>query len=355
MDTPFTTPAQLFSRAKWAFSTRRVVRIDAAILFEDVTVARPGDLVLGRVMSIGSHKRIQSTAGRPITLFQDDLVVLACGARYASDQFEGIARLDPDGAAMLAGGGCIGEMRLAHASMRAPTRIKPLGLMTAKDGRVLNLTDYALPATAAPCPGQMPCLGVVGAAMNAGKTTAPASLIHGLTAAGCRVAGIKATGTGAYGDLNAYQDAGAHAVADFTDTGFVSTYQVAPERIIESLERLLAHAEAEGCDVAVVEIADGLLQQETAALLSAPRLRAAVGGWIYACGDAMAAVGGLSILARQGITPTAVTGLVSASPLAAREMEAETGIAPLKRAELMDPVVANALLLAVTPAQALAA
>ena len=45
------------------------------------------------------------------------------------------------------------------------------------------------------------------------------------------VAALKATGTGAFGDFNAYTDAGAGYVADFTDVGMVSTYRQPLSRI----------------------------------------------------------------------------------------------------------------------------
>jgi hypothetical protein len=96
--------------------------------------------------------------------------------------------------------------------------------------------------------------------MNAGKTTAAAALIRGLSAAGIATAGLKATGTGAFGDLHAYADAGAAFVADFTDDGLASTCRqpLVPDR--RGARRPAGHAAAAGCEAAVVEIADGLLQ-----------------------------------------------------------------------------------------------
>lgn len=344
MNAMFHNPELLVRQAKWAFSTRRVCRSDAMSLVTNLDEARPGDLVLGRIESIGSHKRLQLAEGRPSQLYPGDLVVLACGTRYASDQFEGVADLNHAGADMLAGGGCIGTARQRHDAMKPPTRVRPLGLITGDLGRVLNLADYALPVFGTTHRG-LTVIGVVGAAMNAGKTTATAALVHGVAAAGHRTAALKATGTGAFGDVQAYADAGAHCVADFTDCGLVSTYQVGTDELVGVLDHLLRHAAELGCDVAVVEFADGVLQQETAALLSDPRVRDMVDGWAYACGDPLAAIGGLAVLDRFGITPLVLTGLVSASPLAAKEAELETGLIPTPRDTLADPAFANAVLL----------
>ncbi|NIA72424.1 DUF1611 domain-containing protein [Pelagibius litoralis] len=340
LHTPITQ--DLLTRAKWAFSTRRVRRQDALRLNETLGGAVSGDLVLGRVESIGSHKKIQLAEGRASELYVGDLVVLACGARYAPDQFEGLAELDPEGADMLAGGGVLGRMRHRHARMSAPTRVVPLGLLTHASGRVMNLASYALPA--ADRPAAMMVIGVVGASMNSGKTTAVARLAHGLSRAGHQVAAIKATGTGAFGDFNAFSDTGASYVADFTDAGMVSTYRQPLARIEAGLDTLLAHAEREGCEVAVVELADGVFQKETADLLKNPKVRDSFAGVLFAAPDALAAAGGCAALRAMGVEPAVVTGMVSCSPLGAREAEAATGVRVVTRDALSDPAQANALL-----------
>jgi hypothetical protein len=338
--TPITR--ELLSQAKWAFSTRRVLREDAVFLSGDLTPASSGDLVLGRVERIGSHKKIQLAQGRPSELYLGDLVVLACGDRYASDQFEGIAELDPKGADMLAGGGVLGRMRYRHARMSEPTQVVPLGLLADADGKLVSLRGYAL--NPAERPTRMPVICVVGAAMNSGKTTAVASLAYGLSRAGHRIAAIKATGTGAFGDFNAYLDAGARYVADFTDVGMVSTYRQPLARIEAGLDTLLAHAAADGCEVAVVELADGVFQKETADLLNKPHLRESFTGVVFAAPDALAASGGCAALRGIGIEPTALTGMVSCSPLGAREAAVATGLPVITRETLCDPAHATALL-----------
>jgi hypothetical protein len=338
-----TTVSQTFlAQAKWAFSTRRACRADAIALSDELSQAASGDLVLARVERIGSHKRVQLAEGRPSTLYIGDLVVLACGDRYASDQFEGIARLDPEGADLLAGGGVLGQVRQRHARMAPPTRLVPLGLLSDADGKVINLDRYALKPL--PLPRRMTVIAVVGAAMNSGKTTAVASLAHGLGRAGHRVAALKATGTGAFGDFNAYVDAGAHYVADFVDAGMVSTYRQPLARIEAGMDTLIAHAAAAGCSVAVVELADGVFQQETARLLEQPQRRAAFDAVVFAAPDPLAAAGGTAALRGIGIEPAALTGMVSCSPLAIDEAESATGVSVLTRAALCDPAFASALL-----------
>lgn len=337
-------------QTKWAFSARRIPRDLATGLDPDVSTARAGDLVLGRVLTVGQHGRIQLMEGRPATLYPGDLIVLPCGARYAPDQFEGLAEIDPEGCDMLAGGGCLGRMVWRHDRMKAPTRVQPLGLLTDAVGRVLTTADFALPHPARA--SSLPLIVVVGTSMNSGKTTATVALTHGLTRAGFAVAALKGTGTGSFGDVNDYADAGAAYVGDFTDAGMVTTYLEPLERVKAGIEMLLAAAETQGANVAVMEIADGIFQKETAALLADPAFVARMQGCVFACGDAVAAAGGVSVLAGLGLRPLCLTGLLSCSPMASAEAKAMTGVTVVSRAGLIDPAVASGLL---AQAQGLAA
>lgn len=331
--------------AKWAFTTRRVRREDAVCLTTGFAEARPGDLVLARIEHIGSHKRIQLTSGRRSDLYLGDLVVLACGARYAPDQYEGLARIDPAGADMLAGGGVIGQMRAANKRMAGPTRVTPIGLLSDKDRQPLNIADYSLPTLPNPAKSRnLTVIAAVGASMNAGKTTAVASFAHGLERAGYRAAALKVTGTGAYGDYNAYVDAGASYVADFVDVGMASTYLQPVSRIVDGMETLLGHAAENGCDVALVELADGIFQRETSAILEREEFSMEIDGVMFAAPCAASTMGGCAVLRTMKIEPAVVTGMVSRSPLATSEAEAAAGISVTTREALCDPVHAGALL-----------
>jgi len=334
-------PSQAWRRAKRAFSTRRVRWEDAVGLADPMSPVVSGDLVLARVETLGSHKRLQLECGRPSQLYPGDLIVAACADRYAPDQFEGVAELGRRGADLLAGGGIIGRMRHRNARISAPTRVVPLGLMTDAGGEVINIARYGLARRERP--RGLPAVAVVGASMNAGKTTAAASLVHGLSRGGHAVAAIKATGTGACGDFTSYVDAGAQFVADFTDAGMASTYRLALPRIEAGLDSLLCHAAEAGADIAIVELADGLLQRETAALLRAAHVRDAFATFVFAAPDAMAAAGGCAMLRALGIEPAVLTGTLSLSPLGAAEAEAATRLPVTGREALADPAFAGEL------------
>jgi len=322
-------------RAKWAFTTRRVARADVAGIGGTVRHAVSGDLVLGQVTKVGQHKKIQLAEGRFSDAYLGDHVVLTCGDRYAPDQFEAVAELDPDGADLVAGGGIVGRMREAHERMTPPTQIKPLGLLVDRHGETINIARYALPER--PVARDVAVITVVGASMNAGKTTAAASLAHGLHRAGARVAAIKATGTGAFGDFHAFRDAGVPVVADFTDAGMASTYRQPLERIERGFQSLIVHAAEEGAELVVVELADGVFQTETKQLLLGSAVRNRLKGILFAAPDALGAVGGVAILRQMGLEPFAVSGMVSCSPLAIAEAKAVVQVPVASREDLCDP------------------
>lgn len=333
------TLAETLEPAKWTFATRRVDRSRVAGTDTDFAAAKPGDLILAHVDRLGQHSRVQLTSGRPSLIFPGDAVVMACGARYAPDQFEGLAEIDPEGADLLAGGGCIGRMVARNSQIKPATRLVPSARLLDAGGRAVNLAQFALtPRPAAPRP---PVIGVLGTSMNSGKTLATAQLVLGLRRAGFRVGAVKATGTGAFGDFNQYSDSGAHYVGDFTDAGMVTTYLEPLDRIKAGTDTLIAEAGHRGCDIVVMEVADGLLQRETAALIADPWFAQLISGLVFACGDAVAAAGGVAHLARLGLVPDALTGMVSCSPMATAEARAATGLPMLTKEDLGDPAEAT--------------
>ena len=327
------TPA-LCDIAKWAFTTRRVNRDDVRGLSPDFGSARAGDLILCEIAEIGHHKKIQLAERRVSESYPGDLVVLCLGDRYAPDQFLASAVIDDDLIDLVAGGGVAGRVDAAHAFMDEPTRLKPLGLLTGARGQVLNVADYALPGICAN--HDVTVIGVFGASMNSGKTTAASSLAHGLMRAGYAVAGVKATGTGAFGDFNSFEDGGAPAL-DFTDVGMATTFRMPLDRIEAGFDTLVATAAARGAEVVVVEIADGVFQQETRAILRSSHIRDRLDGILFAAPDALSALGGVMVLEQLGLAPFAISGMVSCSPLATAEAAEVTGLPILSREDLWSP------------------
>jgi hypothetical protein len=337
---PQASAFSLIETAKWAFTTRRVRREDARHLCPHLGEAQPGDLVLCDVQSIGQHKQVQLADRRMSQLYPGDLVVLALGDRYAPDQFHATATLDGETVHMVAGGGIVGRVDAAHASMKDPTVVRPLGRLTGAQGRAINLAAYALPAL--PMDHRPTVIGVFGASMNSGKTTATASLAHGLRRAGYATAAIKATGTGAFADYHAFEDAGVAAL-DFTDVGMATTYRMPMARIEAGFATLVATCAAAGAEVIVCEIADGVFQRETRAVLRGSSIRDRMDGILFAAPDALSAYGAVQMLDGLGLSPFAISGLVSVSPLAMAEAAEVTGLPVLTRDDLRSPERIGAL------------
>ncbi|MFD1718588.1 DUF1611 domain-containing protein [Georgenia deserti] len=314
------SPAGL-AHALVAYSASRVDLTRARAVLTD-GVPRFGDLVLAAVTGVGQHARLENQHGRKAPLTEGVQVVAAYGTRYAPDQFEAVVPDDLGPCELVAAGGIAGRVLSQHAQVKDATRIEPIGILLDAGGRRLNTTDGAwFPTT--PHSGVDPVVMLVtGSSMNSGKTTTGAMLCRGLRAAGFQVGAAKVTGTGAGNDMWAFHDNGARPVVDFTHAGYPSTWQVPLEELVRIYEQSVDHLAAAGCDVAVIEVADGIYQPETAALLRHPAVRARHDGILFAATDPLCATAGYGWLREQGFEPLAVTGVLSASVLGTREFTA---------------------------------
>jgi hypothetical protein len=322
---------QQFSDVKWSYVTRRVLPAEAVGLLDLDREPQLGDLVAARVVDVRAHDDLEDTNGRQVRLYRGDTVVGAFGNRYATDYYEGYLPTGPV-AHLLTAGGVIGRVASAHARRGEPTVLEVLGSLTDGSGRPLSLDDFAL---APPLPAR-PELGtfvVVGSSMNAGKTTTAAALAQAWSRAGLRVGAGKVTGSGSGKDRWMYQDAGAAEIVDFLDFGMASTFGYPPERLRATMVGIRDALAGRGASVVVLEIADGLLQEETRAL--AAGLAGFADGVVLAVADALAAVAGVGIMADLGAPVQVVSGLLTASPLASREAAAATGLPVLSPEELI--------------------
>lgn len=324
--------------AKCAFTTRRVEFPQPVGLLRSAMPAA-GDLLLASVVSVGQHTRLESVHGRRMHLYEGDEIVVAFGARYAPDQFEAIVPDDLGPCDLVASGGVAAKVISRHASVRRATRIAPIGLLSDKFGDAVNLSRFALAERAVP--QERPrVVAIAGSSMNAGKTTTASSLIHGLTRAGLKVEAAKLTGTGSGPDVWSMLDAGARTVLDFTDMGHASTAGLGLDVIERSALSLIGHCCTKGADVVVLELADGLFQRETSALLESRAFQSAVDGIVFASGDALGALAGKEWLERRGHRILALSGQLSASPLASREAECALGLRVFTKSALCDAEVA---------------
>ena len=334
--------AKRIAALKTPFSTRRVPRSAFATLLGGDAGPAPGDLVLARIDKIGQHRHLELVSGRRSRLYVGDEIALAYGNRYAPDQFEAEVPADLGKCHMVAAGGIASRVVTRHGKIRAATAIEPLGLLGDRNGRRLNLADFAL-ARPAPVPVAPYCVAVLGTSMNAGKTETAANIIRGLRAAGLRVGAAKVTGTGSGGDLWAMADAGAQTVLDFTDAGLASTYLAAPEQVRAVMHTLLDNLAATDVDAVVFEVADGLFQRETMELVKSADFANAVDAVVFAAGDAMGSAGGVQWLRTLELPVSVAAGVLTNSPLARREAASATGLPVLSLSDLSSSAVAGHL------------
>jgi len=331
-------------RAEWAFTTRRVRGGVCGVVLESTT-PKAGDLLLARVDAVGYHSALQLPEGRRKHLFIGDEIVVAYGNRYAPNQFEAVVPKTLGPCQLVAAGGVAGKALSWHASVsKSATQITPLGLLTDPNGRPVNLRDHALPSVdrvTAPWPLT---IAVVGTAMDSGKTQSAAHLVKGLTLAGLRIGYAKVTGTGSGGDTWLLKDAGAHPVLDFTDAGLVSTYLETPVEVQRVFLALMAHLTKLRVDAVVIEVADGVLQEETAALLESTVFKEVVGGILFAAGDAMGAVAGDTWLRNRNLPLIALSGVLTSSPLQRRESSKATGLPVFSRQDLAQATKAMSIM-----------
>jgi hypothetical protein len=262
-------------------------------------------------------------------------VIVAYADRYAPDQYEAEVPTTLGATQLVASGGIASSVLSRSRAVRTATDLAPIGLIGDERGRPLNVADFALlPPPLAP--ERPPGLVVCGTSMNAGKTTTNRYLVHSLSRLGLRPGATKVTGTGSGNDYWVMLDAGAHQMLDFTDVGLASTYRQPIDVLECKIDDLLDLLSAGGCGYTLVEIADGIFQQETAELIDSDAVRRAADRVIFAAGDAMGAALGVERLRKLGHNVVAISGMLCRSPLAMREAQQATGLPVLDVPELSD-------------------
>ncbi len=332
--TPLTLDSML--TCKRAFSTRNVPLEDMQTLISGDVVPRSGDLVLARVDRLRQQLRLELTDGRRARMFPGDHILVCYGNRYAADQYESQLPENLDPCDLVAAGGIASLMRHRHPGIKHPTQITPLGLVGNSAGSVLNISNCKVRYGNLNRSG-IPLFLVVGSSMNAGKTTTAARLVRGMVADGFKVGAMKVTGTGSGGDLWHFLDAGAACALDFTDAGHATTYGLGQNSVLEIVDLLGNNIRNQQVDAIVVEVADGLLQAETHALLHDPLFRDQVNGVFHAAVDAHSAIYGAEFLQGLGYNLIAVSGVVSSSPLARREFSGACEVPIFTKNELCAP------------------
>ncbi|NJM09276.1 DUF1611 domain-containing protein [Candidatus Gracilibacteria bacterium] len=309
------------NQAKVTFAARSVVANDLTRVLPLADAPAIGDVVLVEVLSLGKHSTIETHDGITLNIFPGVQLITVFGNRYATDQYEGyVPQQVVEECDLLSVGGVCGEVVSAHDTMAVPTRLRVLGRFVDDLDRTINVRNFGLRPQASLPHGEV--ILVVGSSMNAGKTTTVGTLCRSLSQTGFQVAAAKVTGTAAGKDLRYFESCGASPVLDFTLGGYPSTYMLDEQDLLDLYMRLLSHLRASQPDYIVLEVADGILQRETAMLLAMPEFRATIDHVVFAASDSLGMAYGVQMLREAGWPLRATGGLITRSPLAVREAEA---------------------------------
>jgi hypothetical protein len=274
-------------------------------------IPQAGDVVFARIKTIGQHTELENRNARIHRIFDQTLLIGALGNRYATDYFEGIipgellSKID-----LLARGGVIGLVKSKYSSIKDPTKLDILGYVLNKNEEIVNTRNYKIKIKSNVKQISMKNLIlVVGSSMNAGKSTAAKALIYSLVVKNKSVAAGKVTGTASLKDLLLMEDSGANEVIDFTYLGYPSTYLLNFDIVIDIFEKIYSYLSTKAKDYIVIEIADGILQRETAFLLGHPSVQEKIYKLIFCCSDSIAVRGGVELLKdRYNLIPDAISG-----------------------------------------------
>ncbi|MBP6057675.1 MAG: DUF1611 domain-containing protein [Nitrosomonas sp.] len=334
--------------AKIAYTPRNLRLESVAVLWqEDDVIPDNGDMLLAKVTKVGHQNELELMHNRHSALCIGDEIIVCYGNRYAQDQFEAQVPKDLGACDLVAAGGIAARVNRHHTNL-ASTSIQPIGLLADSNGKRINLRDTALPKLVCLFPYPY-TVAVIGTTMAADQTATAATMIRGLTNAGYTVGVAKVTGTGSAKNAELMAEAGATLTLDFTHAGFPSTYLATPEQIDNIVEMLVIHLSVARVDAIIIEVADGLFQSETAALLNSRVFAKIVDSVILAASDITDAVAGVECLRRKNLPVTAISGRLTASPLAIIEAVDAAGLPVLDQVALSSQTIVDVL--QIPPAQ----
>ena len=283
-----------------------------------------GDVVFGEIRELGHHRTLESRSARIHTVNVGTRAVFVFGNRYAPDHYEGrLPGAFSDKVDLVSRGGVVGRVTHQNEQIGAPTSVKLLGYVCDENGEPVNTRNHVLlkaKAASRSKPGAKLVL-CIGTSMNSGKTHAAAACCYAISSMGRRVRAAKITGTASLKDILLMNDCGAEHVADFTYFGHPSTYLLDEEQLLTVFNTIDMKYGNDPNNYLVFEIADGLFQRETAILLKSEFVRDRIGKLVFCARDAAGVYGGLAILKSEfGLTPDAISGVCSSSPLTVQEI-----------------------------------
>jgi hypothetical protein len=289
-----------------------------------------GDLVYGTIAHIVQHQSLENKEGRIHAINSGSRAIFVLGNRYAPDYYEGFIPEElPTHIDLLSRSGVIGVVQYKSSLVKEPTQVKALGYVCDADGTVLNTRNFCRikPKHREKTADRSKLILNIGTSMNSGKSVTAAACCWALTTMGHKVRGSKISGTAGLRDILLMEDNGASPVADFTFMGYPSTYMLDYDSLIGIFNAFDLKFANSPRNFWVVEVADGVLQRETAMILHSEEVRSRIHRLIFNARDAFGAIGGLDVLKKEfDLVPHAISGICSSSPLGIRELQKYTDL-----------------------------
>jgi hypothetical protein len=313
-----------------------------------IYLPKAGDVALFEILEIGKHKTMQADSKRNVSIFAGDKILAVFGDRYATEQFEGYVPTEIKSEYHILGaGGVIGILHSKNDAFKdiEPTKVKLLGFAVDEENQIINTKFYKMPIPEFnPSKLSPKVILSLGATMDSGKTTTAAFVSRGLYLDNKKVGFIKLTGTAFTKDKDFNYDAGAMRAMDFSDAGYPSTFTVPIPEILNIYEYLRTKiCEHNDLDCIVMEIADGILQQETLALISNKEFMSTVSDVVFSCGDSLSAIQAMTMLEKLGINPLFLCGKFTMSELLIKEVQQYLNV-PIFTLSQLESKQANKLL-----------
>ncbi|TNE90188.1 MAG: hypothetical protein EP330_09015 [Deltaproteobacteria bacterium] len=290
-------------------------RVKADVVLGGEIPAVPGTVVAVRVLDEKRvYNKLEDVHGRMMTVHKGDVIAGVLGNRQALHGYSGHVpeTVKPgDVLHLLNLGGVIGLATSANPQVGPPARVEVLGAVQTfpELGRRVGRPASINPGIVQPADvlGELPpSIWLVGTSMNSGKTRAACSAVREAVRAGFTVGVAKLTGVALKSDVLGMIDHGATHAVTFADAGLPSTCGA---EVLAVARGCLNHLAAQGANLLVVELGDGLLgNYGVRDLLAAPDLKASIGALALCANDPVGAFGGKVILEGMGLKADVLTG-----------------------------------------------
>jgi hypothetical protein len=277
-----------------------------------------------------------SDVNKKLRLYSGDLLVGVFGNRYATEFVEAEVTGLED-LSLLTSGGMVGTIKSKHRDFGKATRVTMIGFLSDKNsGRRVNLKELQF-IRSPQQPSLKNIVVIVGTGMSTGKTTTSSKLVRALTKKGLRVAACKLTGSVASRDQDEMIAAAAIYTSDFSDYGFPSTYLCSKGELIGLFDRMISDLEKTNPDIVIMEVADGILERETAMLLADGYFKQRAAARVILSADsALSALAAVDKLKDLGYRTIGVSGKMTSSPLSVKEFEQNSQISVFSSAGSLD-------------------